>query len=46
VIGAFLNTELKEAIHISLPEGFKTTGKVGLLLKTLYGLKQLPKEWY
>jgi hypothetical protein len=39
VVGAFLNTKLKEAIHISLPEGFEQIRKVRLLVKTLYGLK-------
>jgi hypothetical protein len=46
VIGAFLNSDLKEAIYIALPDGFEQSGKCGLLLKTLYGLKQSPKEWY
>jgi hypothetical protein len=47
-VAAFLNAELTEEIYIHLPEGFreKHPGQCGLLQKTLYGLKQSPREWY
>ncbi|KAI9187464.1 hypothetical protein LWI28_028427 [Acer negundo] len=41
--------ELEETIYMSQPEGFKVAGKedyVCLLKKSLYGLKQSPKQWY
>jgi len=44
----FLNGELKEKIYISQPEGFVEPGKekkVCKLIKSLYGLKQTPKQW-
>jgi hypothetical protein len=45
-VSAFLITEITEEIYIHLPEGFRDDfpGKYGLLLKTLYGLKQSPRE--
>ncbi|KAJ5497613.1 Reverse transcriptase RNA-dependent DNA polymerase [Penicillium fimorum] len=51
---AFLNADIKEAIHIELPENQVAAGggdkpqsdKIGLLMKTIYGLKQSPREWY
>lgn len=40
--------DLREEIYVELPEIIrdKLPGKCGLLLKTLYGLKQSPREWY
>lgn len=46
VITAFLNRTLKEEIFMSLPEGYETSGKVAHLLKSLYRLKQSPRQWY
>ena len=44
--GAYLNGTLKECIYIHRPEGFADrTGRVCLLIKTLYGLKQAGREW-
>jgi hypothetical protein len=41
VKGAYLNGTLKEEIYMKQPDGFDDgTGKVCLLVKTLYGLKQ------
>jgi hypothetical protein len=39
---------LKEPIEIGLPEGLEEEhpGCIGLLQKTIYGLKQSPREWY
>ena len=47
---AFLNADLKEEVYMDVPEGMTgrstlPTGTVCLLLKTLYGLKQSPREW-
>jgi len=45
---AFLNGELEEEISMSQPGGFVEPGKekkVFKLVKSLYGLKQTPKQW-
>ena len=46
---AFLNGELEEEIYIEQPEGFVVPGKekkVCKLIKSLYGIKQEPKQWH
>ena len=44
---AFLNGELEEEIYMKPPEGLKTDqGKVYLLKKSLYGLRQVPRAWH
>lgn len=46
---AFLHGYLDEQIYMQQPEGFKEPNKeeyVCLLKKSLYGLKQSPKQWY
>ena len=46
---AFLHSELQEEIVMDKPEGYEVLGKrdyVCLLKKSLYGLKQSPKQWY
>ena len=46
---AFLYGELEEDIYMQQPEGFISSGKedlVCLLKKSLYGLKQSPRQWY
>src|SRR5580698_8673389 len=43
---AFLHGNLDEVIYMSQPEGFESvTDKVCLLKKSLYGLKQSPRQW-
>jgi hypothetical protein len=49
VITAFLNGKLKEEIYMKQPPGFEVPGqedKVCRLLRSLYGLKQSPRQWY
>ena len=46
---AFLHGDLEEAIYMKQPEGFVVDGKenwVCRLKKSLYGLKQSPRQWY
>ena len=46
---AFLHGLLDEEIFMKQPEGYEVTGKenmVCLLKKSLYGLKQSPRQWY
>ena len=45
----FLHGDLGEEIYMSQPTGFKTAGKEDMgykLKKSLYGLKQSPRQWY
>ena len=45
----FLHGDLEEEIYITQPYGFKVAGKenwVCKLNKSLYGLKQSPRQWY
>ena len=48
-ITAFLNGDLNEEIYMEIPQGLtssKTEAMVYKLLKSLYGLKQSPRQWY
>ena len=45
----FLNGDLDEEIYMEQPKGFVVNGrekKVCRLIKSLYGLKQEPKQWH
>ncbi|TXG72378.1 hypothetical protein EZV62_000957 [Acer yangbiense] len=45
----FLHGDLEEVIYMAQPEGFKEAGNENLvcrLKKSLYGLKQSPRQWY
>ena len=45
----FLHGELEEEIYMDQPEGFVVPGKenyVYKLKRSLYGLKQSPRQWY
>ena len=49
VSSAFLNGDLDEEIYMAQPEGFAAQGQEHLvcrLKKSLYGLKQSPRQWY
>jgi hypothetical protein len=43
---AFTQAALDEKVYMEMPEGFEVAGKVCLLLKSLYGLKQSPRNWW
>jgi len=44
-VNAFPNSELDEEIYVELPDGYKLSGKVGRLLRALYGLRRSPLLW-
>ena len=49
VKAAFVNGDLDKEIYIEQTEGFSTRGqekKVCKLVKSLYGLKEAPKQWH
>jgi hypothetical protein len=46
VKGAYLNSRLKEKVYMHQPEGFDNgTGRICLLIKAIYGLKQSGHKW-
>lgn len=42
---AFLYAELDEPIYMKIPDGYNQPGKVCVLQKSLYGLRQAPCQW-
>ena len=43
---AFTQAVLEEDVYMEMPEGFAIEGMVCHLKKSLYGLKQSPRNWY
>lgn len=43
---AFIQASLDEKVYMEMPEGFEVEGMVCLLLRSLYGLKQSPRNWW
>jgi hypothetical protein len=43
---AFTQAPLEENVYMDMPEGFQVDGMVCHLKKSLYGLKQSPRNWY
>jgi hypothetical protein len=43
---AFTRAKLDEEVYMEMPEGFSVSGMVCRLQKSLYGLKQSPRNWY
>ncbi|GJW87533.1 retrotransposon protein, putative, ty1-copia subclass [Tanacetum coccineum] len=43
---SFLHGNLEEVIYMKQPQGYEQGNKVCLLKKSLYGLKQSPRQWY
>nr|GEV09004.1 retrotransposon protein, putative, Ty1-copia subclass [Tanacetum cinerariifolium] len=43
---AFLHGNLEEVIYMRQPSGYEQGNKVSLLKKSLYSLKQSPRQWY
>lgn len=46
VPSAFLNADLEETVYMELPQGYTRDGYVVRLHKSLYGLRQAPRNWY
>nr|GEX20730.1 retrotransposon protein, putative, Ty1-copia subclass [Tanacetum cinerariifolium] len=42
----FLHGDLEEVIYMKQPPGYEQGNKVCLLKKSLYGLKESPRQWY
>ena len=43
---AYLHGELKERVLMETPEGYEKTGKICLLKKSMYGLRQAGRTWF
>ena len=43
---AFIQAPLDEDVYMEMPQGFEVAGMVCRLQKSLYGLKQSPRNWY
>ena len=46
VTTAFLHSEIDHEIYVKAPKGYYETNQVFKLRKSLYGLKQSPRNWY
>jgi hypothetical protein len=45
-VTAFLNGNLSETIYMQSPQGYRSRARFVKLLKSLYGLRQAPHEWF
>ena len=43
---AFFQAPIEENVYVRLPRGFEQNGKCLKLLKSVYGLRQSPYNWY
>lgn len=43
---AFIQADLEEDVYMEMPQGFEQPDMVCYLKKSLYGLKQSPRNWY
>ena len=46
VPSAFVRAELDEEVYMEMPQGYTEPGMVCKLERSLYGLKQSPRNWY
>ena len=44
-VTAYLNSDIDVILYIETPTGYKIVGKICLLRKTIYGLKQSARQW-
>jgi len=45
-ITAFLNGDIEEDVYVKLPKSYDASQRVYKLAKSLYGLRQSPRNWY
>ena len=43
---AFLHAPITDEVYVEMPQGFREPGKVLKLKRSLYGLKQSPRNFY
>ena len=45
-VAAFLHAPMEEEVYVHMPRGFKIPNKVLKLKKSLYGIKQSPRNFF